>query len=59
MRYIRYPKPVILDYLGNDSIDGYNSATKPEIADIYKDMLVDMAVKIAITTYVGVPEQKA
>jgi hypothetical protein len=59
VRYIRYPKPVILDYLGSDSIDGHNSATKPEIADIYKDMLLDKAVKIAISTYVGIPDQKA
>lgn len=68
LRYVKKPKPIILEPLGYYSIDGYNGTediynvdadhiiTNPcELSDILQERVVQRAVEIAKATWMGDP----
>lgn len=58
-KYVKFPNPIILDNLtGDDSVNGIQVPTNPQIHQSYHRELVRRAVQYAITVYIGQPEKE-
>lgn len=58
VRYVTYPKPIILADLPNESIDGYNTITLCELPEFLHRTILDIAVRTALSTKVSTTKDK-